>query len=305
MLLVATVVQAEAGSVASRAGIAVYGPISEYKPLGDAAWGPSKSAVATWVHPSWPTIGGATWVSSADYVEAPYSANSWRWFHDEMVLACSAYNIAASSVSATSDNAEEFYFNGALVGSDGEVQGAYVDNQEWSTVQTYPVSPHAGTNTLDFIVRNYAGENSPTSNPTGLVYKSAAVSYSLPDVIWLPPITNADFALQDGTTLPIKFRLSQGMTLITDMQGVNVAVVYGDGPGGDAIRTYSLGDGVEFLRFDAVENYYIANFKTKDFGLADGMYTAVVRDNCSGEVLGYWPFTLSTASGTGRGNSGK
>jgi hypothetical protein len=298
---IAAVVWANAGSVtvASRTGIDVYGPLDHYAALGDADWGSANPAVATWVHPSWPSIPGAVWISSSYQVEAPYSANSWRWFHDEMTLPCTAYNIAASVVMATADNAEEFYFNEVFVGSDGEVQGPFVDNYEWGTIVSYPISPTPGVNKLDFIVRNYAGTNSQTGNPTGLIYKTT-VDYEVPDVVWQPPITNDAFELKDGTTLPLKFKLyKQDGTLITDMQDVSMKV---EGPAGE-VATWSLGDGVDNLRFDPYEFYYIANFQTKNFNLTDGAtYTAVVYDGCTNEALGEISFMLSTANGTGRGN---
>ncbi len=48
---------------------------------------------------------------------------------------------------------------GLSVGSDGEVQGAFTDNEEWSTVVPYTLTGlHAGNNTVSILVRNYAGD---------------------------------------------------------------------------------------------------------------------------------------------------
>lgn len=253
-------------------------------------------------------MAGAAWVSSSYYVEAPCSADSWRLFHDEMALPCTAYNVDATvDVAATADNAEEFYFNGALAGSDGEVEGPFTDNSEWNTILNYPISPQAGTNSLDFIVRNYSGSDSPTANPTGLLYK-VTVNYEVPDVVWQPPITNDAFELKDGTTLPLKFKLyEQGEdgALITDQQDVYLAV-YAGGCGtelGEPIVTWTLGSGVESLRFDPYEYYYIANFQTKSYDLVSGaVYRAVVYDACADEALGCIEFAVNTVAGTGRGN---
>jgi hypothetical protein len=167
-------------TLVSRAGITAYGPLDHYAAPQAADWGTSNSAVATWFHPSWPSIPGATWVSTAYYVEAPYWANSWRWFHDEFELCAGAYNIQAGlGVAATADNAEELYFNGVVVGSDGEVEGPFVDDHEWNTIIDYPITPVPGMNTLDFIVRNYSGNDSPTDNPTGLLYR-VELTYDCP-----------------------------------------------------------------------------------------------------------------------------
>ena len=62
--------------------------------------------------------------------------------------------------------------NGVWVGSDGEVQGTFTDNQEWNSVLSYTLTGlQEGTNELKIIVRNYSGSNSQTGNPTGLIYK--------------------------------------------------------------------------------------------------------------------------------------
>ena len=156
----------------SEAGIVdAFGPMGQYYGL-DGEWGLSNPAVATWVHPSWPSIPGATWISTADYVEDPV-LDSWRKFHTEIDLPEKGCYLTGSVVLATSDNAEEIYFNGELVGSDGEVQGPFTDDHEWNTVIEYPVIPVPGTNSMEFIVRNYGQAGaSQTSNPTGLIYSA-------------------------------------------------------------------------------------------------------------------------------------
>jgi len=167
-------------TVVSDTGVMVYGPLTSYAGLDDAAWGTPNPAVATWVHGSWPSIPDATWISTALYTEDPVN-DSWRWFSTTFELCAGAYNIDATvQLAATSDNAEEFYFNGSFVGSDGEVQGTFIDDWEWQTIISYPITPQEGVNTLDFIVRNYAQPGgSPTSNPTGLIYK-AEITYDCP-----------------------------------------------------------------------------------------------------------------------------
>jgi hypothetical protein len=161
----------------SEPGVDVYGPMDQYYVLNDTNWTGPNPAVATWVHGSWPSIAGATWISTAYYTEDPVN-DSWRWFHDEITLPEKGYYISGSVVLATSDNAEEAYHNETMIGSDGEVQGPFIDNLECGTIVEYPFNPQPGVNTLDFIVRNYyqAG-GSATSNPTGLIYKASATYY--------------------------------------------------------------------------------------------------------------------------------
>jgi hypothetical protein len=162
----------------SEPGVAAFGPMCSYFELDASEWDLYPcSAEATWVHPSWPEItdeipdSEAEWISTAFHVENPVD-DSWRKFHSEIELPEKGYYLTGSIVTATSDNAEEVYFNGDLVGSDGEVQGTFDDDHEWATFVEYPVEPVPGINHLDFIVRNYyqAGGN-VESNPTGLIYQ--------------------------------------------------------------------------------------------------------------------------------------
>ncbi len=134
--------------------------------------GTPSPAVLTWKHPSWPTITGAQWISSAYYTEAPVSNNSWRLFTRNIVIPLNAVNITGTLTSMTADNAEEVYLNGTLIGSDGEVYGPYGDNHEWGTIDEFPdLNLSLWTNTLEVMVRNYPGSSSSTANPTGLIYK--------------------------------------------------------------------------------------------------------------------------------------
>jgi hypothetical protein len=124
------------------------------------------------------------------------------------------------------------------------------------------------------------------------------LSYS-GSVGWLPPVTNADFVLKDGTTLPLKFQLYENDSLVTIVQPVFLEVADGNG----SVHRYELVDGVDNLRWNADESYYIANLKTKDGTWPPGEYeyTATV----GGIVTGSIPFELSPEKGVGRGNSGK
>jgi hypothetical protein len=169
-------------TIVSDKSVDVYGPSSSYIGVGDASWGTPNSAVATWVHSSWPwktDPDGAIWISNSYYIGEPIAASSWRWFTKSVDLCQGAYNIVGN-ITATADNAEDVYVNGNLIGSDGEVQDPWGDDYEWGTVLDYPFTvASADTLTLDFIVRNYPGSTSPTANPTGLIFK-ATVTYDCP-----------------------------------------------------------------------------------------------------------------------------
>ncbi len=179
--LTAALASAATDTYISDAGSAtVYGPLNAYTPL-DGAWGTGVPAVLTWQHGNWPLIDGssAEWISNTEYIEGNIAGNTWRLFEISIPIPAGAYNIAGTA-QVNSDNAEEVYLNETLLGSNGEVQGPFSDNQEWSTVISYNLADlQPGDNTLAVIVRNYAGTNSATGNPTGLIY-SIAVTYDEP-----------------------------------------------------------------------------------------------------------------------------
>ena len=162
--------------VVSRPGIDVYGPLGEYAGLGDIIWGSTNPAVATFVS-SWPSILGATWISTAYYTEEPVENKSWRWFHDEINLPEKGYYIAGSVVLATADDTGEVYFNGESAGS----------NVVLGVLTEYSIEPQPGPNTLDFIVMNSSQTDvdpvTPETNPNGLIYK-ATVTYYPEETAW-------------------------------------------------------------------------------------------------------------------------
>ncbi|MBN1179030.1 MAG: hypothetical protein JXD18_07450 [Anaerolineae bacterium] len=187
--------------IGSVPGVPVYGPVSAYALLGAAEWGESHPAVVAVPHPSWPVPPARVyWISTAEYVEDPVN-DSWRWFHEEVATPEGAFvcRVDFSLYGVTSDNAEEVYFNGVLIGSDGEVSGPFVDNQEWATFMLYQtafIADPPATLSVDFIVRNYAkAGGTPASNPTGLLYKG-----KISCKIETPPETET--AWGDGEVFP-------------------------------------------------------------------------------------------------------
>jgi hypothetical protein len=313
-------------SVASRSGVTAYGPIYDGCKLpNDPNWGPAiqGGAVVTnadeYPPGTWPTISGAQWISTTVLVpNEGYLEDSWRWFHDEMKIPYTAYNIqATATLQANADNALGFWFNGIKLtptenaDKEGELCEAYYDNGEHSFIKSYTINPQAGVNTLDFVLRNYPPfypdidgsqyADDGAHNPTGLIYKTTSITYKVPDVVWLPPVTNDEFGLQYGTTVPLKFQLVKDGTPLTTEENVQLQIV-NNLPNSEPVVTWSLGDGVDNLRFDPYESCYIANFQTKNFTLVDqNDYTARVVDGCSGTQLGSIGFMVDYAKGTGRG----
>lgn len=145
--------------------------------------------------------------------------------------------------------------------------------------------------------------NGYRNGPTGVIF-SITLKYEVPIVMWKPPITNPQsFYLKDGTSLPLKFQLfTNDGTLITEPKNIYLAVHRDMIEGGESIKDWHLGEGVDNLRFG--NSTYTAIFKTKNHDLLVGesySYTASVKDVCTGSVLGSVSFKISNLSGTNRG----
>ena len=159
----------------------VYGPSYSYLPVNDAGWGTSVPAELCWKHTSWPLITGspAQYISNSYYITGNIGTNQWRWYRIMVgEIPGNAVNIVPSGyMKVNSDNADRTFINGREAGTDGEVEGAFVDNHEWATIQNYALQPgdmKIGKNYVDVIVRNYAGTNTATGNPTGFIYDFSA-----------------------------------------------------------------------------------------------------------------------------------
>jgi hypothetical protein len=220
-------------------------------------------------------------------------------------MAATAYNITGSAAIAA-DNYGWLYLNGnLLVGPRNTNQFDKNFLEPPSSVTSIPVGYLKCDNVLAAEVQNGTSNYpSPQDNSvTGVIF-TLKVSYELPQVVWQPPITNTEFALQYGTTVPIKFKLYRGDNLITDIQKVKLAII---NESNTATKEWNLGDGVDSLRFDPNECCYIANFQTKNCdNLSDGTYIVKVLDACNGEELcKYISFTVDSVNGTGRGNNPK
>jgi hypothetical protein len=157
----------------SEPGIDAWGPLAVYAEPGDSAWGASKSAVAAWVHPDWPLMPPAVWISTDEFSEEFTGDNSWRRFQSRIHVEVDGF-IVGGTLSAIFDDAAEVYWNGAFIGSDDEVQADVGDNFERNATRDYAIPPMSGINTLDFIVRDNACDPDSMDsvlNATGLIYR--------------------------------------------------------------------------------------------------------------------------------------
>ncbi|MDQ5949161.1 MAG: hypothetical protein QG589_287 [Patescibacteria group bacterium] len=121
-------------------------------------------SVATWVHPGWTSIPGATWIW--DTVEVPEPTI------DQTRIFTRTFSVTGSVTSASLQIAAD---NGFLL----KVNGDTVDDKlaietNFSSVATYDIASklHSGSNTIEVTVKNFAlaGADSHT-NPAGLLYK--------------------------------------------------------------------------------------------------------------------------------------
>jgi len=178
---------------------------------------------------------------------------------------------------------------------DGSYMRLYIDG-DLDTTKAWTGAILTNANDLSFGCRTPATDRFFTGTIDEVSIRDVALT---PDAIdWLPPVTNADFTLKDGTTLPLKFQLLDDEEVVTSPQWVSLVIT---DPDETIIKTYMLGDGVENLRWNADEWYYIANLKTKVGDWPPGEYTATV----DGIVTDTITFELSAEKGVGRGNSGK
>lgn len=122
------------------------------------------SAVATWAHPSWVTLPGATWIWHEANVSNPES--------DQTDIFTKTINITGAVTSASLEIAAD---NGYIVEINGnEVVNKISDENSFGAIASYDVSSYlnSGSNTLKITAKNFAlaGSNSE-SNPAGIIYK--------------------------------------------------------------------------------------------------------------------------------------
>jgi PKD repeat protein len=152
-------------------------------------WG--SSAAATWSAPApwnWyystdaPFGSGAYWISTAASTEVG-SGDQWRLYKVDFDIPAGA-NITLAKVWSTADNAVAVHLNNSQIGIAGTVYGSSANDTTPVYQHAYNATftPHYGSNTLKFVVRNWA---SPYTNPTGLLYK-VAIEYEPP----VPPVAN-------------------------------------------------------------------------------------------------------------------
>ncbi len=154
---------------------------------------PTQAVIPPWVdpatHPNF-TGSGAVWISThstwpggAGNAEGQPENDQWRLFHDTFTIPAGA-TVTSANLYFTGDNAVDIHLNGAAspITTTNDTYGPTPGSLpfHFANVFTTSFSPTAGTNTLDFVLRNWGGSFS--SNPTGLLYK-AVIDYCVPDSV--------------------------------------------------------------------------------------------------------------------------
>ena len=141
--------------------------------LDGKSWSP---AVATWVHPSWPVLQGATWIWRVTKVSKDEAFNGSPVVTFRQKFTPPAGRTRAT-LRITADNAYQVSLNGRVVGSSGELAAASnVDDGHWHTFDAYAVPLQPGENVIIVRAVNYhSSATNGESNPGGVVF-SLAVS---------------------------------------------------------------------------------------------------------------------------------
>lgn len=146
------------------------------------SWNP---AVACWVHPSWNDISGATWVWRTYHTDVLWEYNNvpnegW-YFKKEFTIPGEP---TSGAIAINADNSYSLSLNGVYVGSEGSMDKVGPDNQEWATIDNYPLTNlNSGTNSIEVRALNFFDWGSSTGNPAGLAF-NAEICYEEIETAW-------------------------------------------------------------------------------------------------------------------------
>ena len=118
------------------------------------------------------------------------------------------------------------------------------------------------------------------------------------EVNFLFPLGKDDpYIMKEGSTLPVKFSLSQGGAVLLQQEDVTVQVIDSITAGALFTETFSLGERSDNIRFDPTTGQYILNLHTKRLEMTSGEYSINVL--VDGNNVGYIPIQL-LESGKGK-----
>jgi hypothetical protein len=139
--------------------------------LDGKGWSP---AVATWVHPSWPVLRGATWIWRVTKVSKDEAHNGSPVLTFRRKFTPPVGRTQAI-LTITADNAYQVSLNGSVIGSSGVLAAASnVDDGHWHTFDSYAVPLQPGENVIIVRAVNYhSSATNAESNPGGVVFSLA------------------------------------------------------------------------------------------------------------------------------------
>jgi hypothetical protein len=144
---------------------------------------PSQDIASTWYPAGQAPFGsGSLWISSAAYREGKSTEDQWRVFKQDFTLPSGA-TIDSAQIVFTADNAADVYLNGVQIATTTPEQVDVVNPSDYSDYsKTFSTSfnPQAGSNTLSFVVRNFALGDVNGFNPSALLY-TATIQYTVKD----------------------------------------------------------------------------------------------------------------------------
>ncbi len=253
-----------------------------------ADWVALGTAVAPSANPWGDLIPGAAWISNSTDPDPAAETARWRRFTVTFDLPCNAVN-AAATIEFSGDN-EVYLFQGET-----ELFGAAnAGYDDWRAVKSVAFTPVPGTNTLEFLVKNWAWN---AENPTALIY-SAVVDYDLAEgataVEFMGPIVHANFAMREGSTIPVKFAVTGGCSESTmePQENIHLTISGAD----EFLLDIPQGTGTDALRYDEMDYTYVANLRD----LPAGQYTLGVY--AGEQLLGSMDFAVLADPGVNRGN---
>jgi len=159
------------------AGYTIIDPsVNPLDPLNyEGTWNPavdlSGSLPSTWYSENTSPFSGAFWISSADIREGSGLDDQYRLFSDMFEIPTGAVN-RQGKLWMSADNDAIAYLDD-VTNVVGEIEDVYTDSPSgnanpFNVPHDYEFTPGQGSNTLYFVVRNWAWGG---SNPTGLLYK--------------------------------------------------------------------------------------------------------------------------------------
>ena len=131
-------------------------------------------AVATWVHPSWPSVPAATWIWRTKTVTPQEAQRGSDIVTFRRRFDWSGAAGAAAVIQIAVDNAYELTINGTRAGASGDLDPSSTAGELWRTTDRHRFALKAGQNEVMIRAINYhapGGGTDPQANPAGVLFR--------------------------------------------------------------------------------------------------------------------------------------